>query len=425
MDQHCPHLKTKANPCDDDLTYCCKDRDGREYDNAQQCQGDPRRCVASQPPAITILGADGYLGWSAVQYFRSKGWRVSGIDNGLRRIVVEESGGDSLTPILSWRERTEEADADLVGVDMRNYDQLRDHLAAHPPDAILHLAELPSAPYSMRGPDECALTAEVNVVGSLNLLWAMREVCPEAHLIKLGTMGEYGVPPWDIPEGWATLTHRGREARVFTPFDPGSLYHATKCADSINIRKCCDWWGFRSTDIMQGPVYGIRTSATGSTSPTRLDYDEAFGTAINRFVVQALVDYPLTVYGEGGQTRGYLTLEDSMEAMWLLACNPPEQGEYRVANQFVDWWTINELAEAVRDAARDELGKSVTITSVPNPRVEQEQHYYAPIREVLPSLGWEGTELREGIRRMIVDVAPFADRAIREVIAPTTNWRRG
>jgi UDP-sulfoquinovose synthase len=380
---------------------------------------------------VLILGGDGYLGWPTAMRFSGKGHEVAVLDNFARRRWVEEMGGDSLTPIVPLDERIE-AWREVSGKRIASYvgDLAEDTLAADvvidfQPDTIIHYGEQPSAPWSMRSVDHAVTTQQNNVVGSLKLLWAMRDHAPNAHLIKLGTMGEYGTPNIDIEEGFIEITHNGRTDVLPFPKMPGSLYHLSKVHDSHNIHFACRVWGLRATDLNQGVVYGIETpeGKLDERLLTRFDYDEAFGTALNRFCVQAVVGRPLTVYGVGGQTRGFLNIVDTLQCVELTAENPAGAGEYRVFNQFTETFTVSELAEKVKHAGA-ELGIKVAIDNVRNPRFEAEQHYYNPVHTKLPSLGLQPTLLSENLIESTLGVIQrYRDRVISDVIAPSTQWR--
>jgi len=293
------------------------------------------------------------------------------------------------------------------------------------PDAIVHLAEMPSAPWSMMNRGNCIETHNANMVGTLNLLFAMREKCPSAHLLKLGTMGEYGTPNVDIPEGMFELEFRGRKDKVMFPRKAGSWYHLTKVHDTHNIEFACRNWGMRSTDIMQGVVFGVRTPTLPDESEylTRFDYDECFGTAVNRFCAQAIVERSITVYGKGGQTRGWIPLQDSVRCMRLAIESPPDLGEYRVFNQFATQWSVNELGAVVQSVS-NEMGLTPFVANIDNPRNEMEEHYYNPDCNGLRSIGYEpSTDMETLVGDLIADLIPFKDRIIKEKLLPKIQWR--
>jgi UDP-sulfoquinovose synthase len=380
---------------------------------------------------VLVLGGDGYLGWPTAMRFSGKGHDVAVVDNFARRRWHEEAGTDSLTPIqpldvriAAWNEVSGKSIEPFVG-DIAEGTFVADLVRDWAPDTIIHYGEQPSAPFSMQSIDNAVLTQRSNVVGTLKLLWAMREHAPDAHLVKLGTMGEYGTPNIDIEEGYIEIEHKGRRDVLPFPKLPGSIYHLSKVHDSHNIHFACRIWGLRATDLNQGVVYGIETPETALDERllTRFDYDQTFGTALNRFCVQAMIGHPLTVYGKGGQTRGFLNIVDTIQCVELTASNPPAAGEFRVFNQFTESFTVGELAEKVRHAA-GEIGVEVQVENIANPRVELEEHYYNPVHTKLPSLGLEPTLLSETLIESVLDtVRRYRARVIPEGIDPSTQWR--
>ena len=381
---------------------------------------------------VLIAGIDGYLGWPLALHLGARGHEVFGIDNFARRKNVAEVGSWSATPILRIEKRLEVA-RNLRGLrikffrgDLRKYQDAAYVLQQSRPDAIVHLGEQPSAPYSMIDCEHACYTQENNVIGTMNLLWAMKEFSPRAHLVKLGTMGEYGTPNIEIPEGFFDIEYRGRKDRLPFPRQAGSFYHLSKVHDSANIALACKIWGLMSTDVMQGVVYGTRTSEiTDYKLMTRFDFDEVFGTVINRFCAQAVIGYPLTPYGKGRQRRGFIALVDSIQCLTIALENPPSHGEYRVFNQLDEIYGINELAEMVCEAS-NEVGIKAEIASVDNPRVELEEHYYEVDHDELRRLGFRPVrKIEEELEIMVADLVKFKDRvkAKRSAIAPTVRWR--
>jgi len=381
---------------------------------------------------ILILGGDGYLGWPTAMYFSARGHDVHVVDNYLRRRAHDEAGTDSLTPI--GRDLPDRAEAwrsvsgYLIGV---TEGDLCDWAVAEPlfrdfqPEAIIHYGEMPSAPYSLIDREHAVFTEYNNVVSTLNVLWAMREFTPGAHLVKLGTMGEYGTPNIDIEEGWLDVTHNGRTDRVLFPKKPGSFYHCSKVHDSTNIEFACRIWDLRATDLNQGVVYGIETDETrlDPRLATRFDYDEVFGTALNRFCLQAVIGHPLTVYGKGGQTRGYLNILDTIRCVELATLNPAAPAEFRVFNQFTEQFSVNELADIVQRAGK-EYGLDVATQHVENPRVEAEEHYYNAKHSALLDLGLQPHYLSDTlVESMFSRIAEQRDRIIAKAIMPRTTWR--
>ena len=380
---------------------------------------------------VLILGGDGYLGWPTAMRFSGGGHTVGVVDNFARRRWVEEAGSHSLTPIATLEERIE-AWREVAGKDIEPYigdiaegTFIADVVREFEPDAIVHYGEQPSAPWSMKSVDHAVATQGNNVIGSLKLLWAMREHAPDAQLIKLGTMGEYGTPNIDIEEGFIEIEHNGRRDTLPFPKVPGSLYHLSKVHDSHNIHFASRVWGLRATDLNQGVVYGIETPETrlDERLMTRFDYDELFGTALNRFAVQAVIGYPLTVYGKGGQTRGFLNIIDTLQCVELTAANPPVAGEYRVFNQFTEVFNVADLAEKVRHAAA-EVGIEAQVDHIANPRLELEEHYYNPVHTRLLSLGLRPTLLSETlIESMLEVIRRYRGEVLADVIAPVTQWQ--
>jgi UDP-sulfoquinovose synthase len=380
---------------------------------------------------VLILGGDGYLGWPTAMRFSGQGHAVGVVDSFARRRWVEEAGSHSLTPIASLDERIQ-AWSEVSGKDIEQFvgdiaegTFVTDVVREFEPEAIVHYGEQPSAPWSMKSIDHAVTTQANNVIGSLKLLWAMRDYAPDAHLIKLGTMGEYGTPNIDIEEGFIQIDHKGRKDTLPFPKLPGSLYHLSKVHDSHNIHFACRIWGLRATDLNQGVVYGIETPETRLDERliTRFDYDELFGTALNRFAVQAVIGHPLTVYGKGGQTRGFLNIVDTLQCVSLTAENPPAEGEYRVFNQFTEVFNVADLAEKVRHAG-GEVGIDVRVDHVVNPRLELEEHYYNPTHTKLLELGLKPTLLSETlIESMLEVIRRYQDRVLADVIDPVTQWR--
>lgn len=348
---------------------------------------------------VMILGIDGYLGWTLALWLGSLGFQVSGIDNYSRRDLVMERGAHTVIPIARMTERLQAAQ-EVLGIninfrkiDVTNRARLREFIKDADPEVIVHYAEIPSAPYSMISADHAIEVQRNNVLGTLGLLFIMRDVVPTASLVKLGTMGEFGTPLSGRPifEGvfpaGATLSWEGRTWAMedeMTPRYPGSFYHVSKVQDTHNVIAACRWWGLRSYDVMQGVIYGVQAPLDPRLR-TRLDVDEWFGTVVNRYVAQAVIGIPLTVYGEvGGQTRGFIALEDAMRCMTRLICSPPAQGQYEVINQMSGYYSVMQLAETVARVGQKEFGLSVEIQRVENPRVEASQHPFEPIYEKLP-----------------------------------------
>jgi UDP-sulfoquinovose synthase len=380
---------------------------------------------------VLILGGDGYLGWPTTLRFSSRGDDVAVVDNFARRGWHLERGSESLTPILSLQERLR-VWHELYGRTIRSFigdicdgEFLDEVVREVRPDVVVHYGEQPSAPYSMIDRRHAVYTQMNNVVGTLNVLFALRDYAPSCHLVKLGTMGEYGTPNIDIDEGFIEIHHNGRSDVLPFPKMPGSLYHLSKVHDSHNIHFACRTWGLAATELNQGVVYGIDTDETFQDERliTRFDYDESFGTVLNRFCVQAVVGHPLSVYGKGGQTRGFLNVRDTLSCVELAADNPAGAGEFRVFNQFTEQFSVSELAELVSRAG-SELGLHVEIAAVEDPRVEREEHYYNAAHTKLLDLGLQPHLLSEElVERMLGTIRRYADRVRTHMIDPTIEWR--
>ena len=382
---------------------------------------------------VLIEGVDGYLGFTLAMYLASRGHTVGSVDFYQRRDWVAEIGSHSITPICSMTERvkafSENFDTNLQFFrgDVCDYDFMYGIFEKFKPDAIVHLAEMPSAPYSMIDVHHAVYTHTNNLIGTLNTLYCMRDLCPDAHLVKLGTMGEYGTPNVDIPEGFFNIEYRGRKDYLPFPRQPGSLYHATKVHDTTNISLACKLWNLCSTDIMQGVVFGVHINEMGNDERllTRFDADHCFGTAINRFCAQAIVGMPITPYGKGLQRRGFLPLQDSMQCFTIAIENPPEKGEYRVFNQFEEVYGITELAEMVQYAMKEVWEEDVEIRNIENPRMEAEEHYYNPDHQHLLDLGYKPTtDIKKEIRKTIYYLRNYKQRIEEKshTLMPDIQW---
>jgi UDP-sulfoquinovose synthase len=380
---------------------------------------------------IMVLGGDGYCGWATSLYLSAKGHSVAIVDNFIRRQWDFELGAQTLTPILplndrlrSWNQLTGQTIESFVG-DVTDYDFLLSTIEATDPDAIVHFAEQRSAPYSMIDRKHAVFTQVNNVVGTLNLLFAMREIRPDCHLVKLGTMGEYGTPNIDIEEGYIRIEHNGRSDVLPFPKQPGSFYHLSKVHDSANIMFACKIWGLRATDLNQGVVYGTVTNETKKSESliNRFDYDDVFGTVLNRFCAQAAIGQPLTVYGKGGQTRGFLDIRDTVRCIELACLNPAERGECRVYNQFTEQFSVLDLAVRVQ-AAGKHLGLQVEIDHLPDPRVEAESHYYNAKHSRLIDLGLQPHLLSDSLLDSLMNIAvQYRNRIDPGLMLPQVNWR--
>jgi UDP-sulfoquinovose synthase len=377
---------------------------------------------------ILVLGGDGYLGWPTALHLSAVGHDVGICDNLVRRDYDKEMGVSSLVPIATIEERVaawgKESGRQLTTYigDLTDAPFVHQMIREFEPDTIVHFAEQRSAPYSMIDQQHAVYTQTNNVVGNLNVLYAIADLNRDIHLVKLGTMGEYGYPNIDIEEGWIEIEHKGRKDRMLYPKKPGSFYHLSKVHDSHNIEFACRIWDLKATDLNQGIVYGQRTdeSADIPALQTRFDYDGVFGTVLNRMVIQATLGHPLTVYGAGGQTRGMLNIVDTLECVRIASENPAAAGEFRVFNQFTEAFSVMEMANIVKDA----YDGDVTIEHVENPRVEAEQHYYNAVHSGLVDLGLKPHLLNETLIDDLFKVAEQHKAIVNvDAIRPTVKWR--
>ncbi|CAI5535743.1 unnamed protein product [Closterium sp. Naga37s-1] len=381
---------------------------------------------------VMVIGGDGYCGWATALHLSEQGYDVSIVDNLSRRLFDEQLGSQTLTPIASihdrvrrWREITGKTIALYIG-DVCDFEFLADAFQTFEPTAVVHFGEQRSAPYSMIDRNRAVFTQHNNVIGTINVMFAIKEFAPECHLVKLGTMGEYGTPNIDIEEGFITITHNGRTDTLPYPKQASSFYHLSKVHDSHNIAFACKAWNMRATDLNQGVVYGVATPETEKDVMliNRLDYDGVFGTALNRFVVQAAVGHPLTIYGKGGQTRGYLDIRDTVRCVELAISNPAKLGEFRVFNQFTEQFSVRDLARLVT-AAGEKMGIEVKSINVPNPRVEAEEHYYNAKRTKLLELGLQPHFLGDALLDSLLNFAViYKERVDANQIMPAVSWKK-
>jgi UDP-sulfoquinovose synthase len=381
---------------------------------------------------ILVLGGDGYLGWPTCMHLSAQGHEVMSVDNYLRRNLSREENSDPLFEVPNLHRRAElwkaksGKDIQIRVGDLCDWDFLAETVKGFMPDALIHYAEQPSAPYSMKDRHTATLTFQNNMMATFNVIQAVHEFVPDCHIVKLGTMGEYGTPNIDIEEGWLDVEHNGRKQKFLFPRAAGSLYHTTKVLDTDLIWFYVRTWGLRCTDLMQGPVYGLETyeNAGDESLYPFFNYDELWGTVINRFMVQAVAGYPLTVYGKGGQTRGYLNIKDTLQCLRLSIENPADKGELRIFNQFVETFSVNELADKVK-ASGERLGLKVEIKSLPNPRKEMEEHYYNPAHTGLLELGLKPHHLTDdAMDEMMKIIIRYKDRIQKDCIFRDVKWNK-
>lgn len=381
---------------------------------------------------VMIIGGDGYCGWATALHLSARGYKVAIVDNLVRRTFDLQLGMDTLTPIASAHERVKKWQEvsgnhiELMVGDICEWDFLEQSVESFQPEAVVHFGEQRSAPYSMIDRARAVYTQHNNVIGTINVLYAIKELVPDCHLVKLGTMGEYGTPNIDIEEGYITIEHNGRTDTLPYPKQGGSFYHLSKVHDSHNIFFAAKAWDIACTDLNQGVVYGVRTEETMADPAliNRYDYDGIFGTALNRFVVQAAVGHPLTVYGKGGQTRGFLDIRDTVRCIQIAIDNPANKGEMRVFNQFTEQFSVNDLAKIITTEG-SKLGLDVEVISVPNPRVEKEEHYYNAKCTKLRDLGLEPHFLSDGLVDSLLTFAiEHKDRVNMDLIKPAVEWKK-
>lgn len=380
---------------------------------------------------ILIQGGDGYLGWPTAMYFAGKGHDVWVMDSYLRRNMATATRSEALMPAPNLNERSEifrstsGKDIRVTIGDCADYRILSQVYSEFKPEAVIHYAEQPSAPYSMMGFEQAGSTLRNNLNATFNTIWAVMEQSPDCHIIKLGTMGEYGTPNIDIEEGWLEIQHNGKKDRFLYPRQAGSLYHTTKILDTDLLWFYVRAYGIRVTDLMQGPVYGLSTDEADMDERLlpNFHYDDIFGTVVNRFLVQAVAGIPLTVYGKGGQTRGYLNLKDTLQCVELATTNPVKKGELRILNQFTELFSVNELAEKVKTVG-DSMGLNVKVKSIENPRKEKEEHYYNAKHSGLLELGLKPHYMTDNvIEGMLQKVIHYKGSIDKSKIMPRVNWR--
>lgn len=381
---------------------------------------------------IIVLGADGYLGWPTSMYFANKGHEVMAVDNFAKRQWELENGITPLLPIPTLHHRVDVC-KEVIGKeiilrvgDLLNHRFIYKIFEEFKPDVVIHYAEQPSAPYSMKNRTTAYYTQYNNVLGTINVLFAMHHIHRDCHLIKLGTMGEYGTPNIDIEEGYIEIEHKGRKDMMPFPMQPPSFYHLSKAHDSNNIRFATKIWGLKTTDLNQGVVYGIETNETKlhPDLETSFHYDEIFGTALNRFCIQAIAGHPITPYGKGNQKRGFLNIVDTLRCVELAALNPPEPGLMRVFNQFTEIFTINELANLVKNSA-GHLGIKAEIKHMDNPRIEMEEHYFNPVHTKLKEIGLKPNLLEETlVKSMLNKIEQYKHRINKKTIIMKVKWKQ-
>lgn len=381
---------------------------------------------------ILVLGGDGYLGWPTAIHLSALNYEVYVVDNYMRRKLMEEHNVKPLYPVLhlperinAWKNQSSREIKYFIG-DLNNWEFVSEIFKKTKPDVIIHYAEQPSAPYSMLSRESASLTLHNNLGVTKNIIYAIKEFVPNSHLIKLGTMGEYGTPNIDIEEGWINIEHKGRKDKFLYPRQSGSLYHTTKIMDTDLLWYYVRVWGLKVTDLMQGPVYGIYTEESKSNEDllTFFSYDEIFGTVLNRFIVQAVAGYPLTVYGKGGQTRGYLNIKDTLQCIGIAIESKPKKAELRILNQYTETFTVQDLADLVKETG-SRYNLNVQIKNIKNPRIELEEHYYNPSNKGFIDLGLKPNYLtKDEIANIIEKVLKHKDKINLDKIYQGIDWKK-
>ena len=380
---------------------------------------------------ILIIGGDGYLGWPTAMHLSKKKYKIHLIDNFSKRTIENENSVKPFEKIETMENRVHSWNSLKLGSkisfsfgDLINHRFIYEELKKFKPDQIIHYGEQPSAPYSMAGRSQAVFTQSNNIIGSLNLLFGIKKICPKAHLVKLGTMGVYGTPNIDIEEGFLNVKHKGRSDKMQFPMKPLSYYHCSKAADSVNLYFASRVWGLRATDLNQGVVYGIDTPETKLNKKlnTSFHYDHIFGTVINRFIVQAAIGKPLLVYGSGNQVRTFLNINDTLQCVELAIKNPAKKGEYKVRNQFTEIFSIKDLAILVQASAR-KIGLKTEIKFIKNPRNEMPKHHFKPSNKSFLKIGLKPRKINtKFIIENLNKILNSKKNIDKKIISPKIKW---
>ncbi len=378
---------------------------------------------------IMILGADGYLGWPTSVELALKNHNLLLIDNFIKRklikkynrkVLVNTARADKqLTKLKKYNKKIE-----FSNIDCTNYVNLSSKFKNFKPDAVIHFAEMPSAPLSMLGDNEGWMTLKNNLQSTYNLISIIKKYNANCHIIKLGTMGEYGTPNIDIEEGWLNISHKKRTHKFLYPRQASSLYHTSKIMDTDLLWFYVRMSNLKVTDLMQGPVYGVNSSKIMKDACLQplFTYDDIFGTVLNRFIVQGITNNPLTIYGSGSQIRGYINIKDTIKCIMLSLKNPPKAGNLEIYNQFTEQFSINELANRVITAL-SKIGLDTKICKIKNPRIEKEKHYYNAKNSKLKKLGLKPTLLTEN---SIIEIANYVKKYKKNIdkslFQPRIKW---
>jgi len=384
---------------------------------------------------VLVLGGDGFCGWPTSLHLARKGCDVTIVDNLSRRLIDERYATASLTPICdpderirAWEELTGQR-IGFVNLDLgKSFDGLVDLLASTKPDAIVHFAEQRSAPFSMKSPAEKRYTISNNVRATHDLVCALSECAQSPHVVHLGSMGVYGYKSTGFarPEGYLTiLTQTGnglKEDEILYPADPESVYHLTKALDQLIFQYYAKNNGLRITDLHQGIVWGTQTPETALDERliNRFDYDGDFGTVLNRFLVQAVLGYPLTVYGSGGQTRAFIHIRDTVRGIEQSLRNPPARGDrVRILNQVTETHRVLDLATMVSEVS------GTPYQMVDNPRFEHAENELEVSNEQFLDLGIRPTRLHDALLTEVTDIARrYIDRCDTSTIPARSVWQQ-
>ena len=384
---------------------------------------------------ILILGGDGFCGWPTALHLSSLGNEITIVDNLSRRNIENELEVGSLTPIRNMGERLDAWDQvsgrkiRFVNIDVAdNYHRLLVLLAESKPDAIVHFAEQRAAPYSMKSSWHKRYTISNNLNATNNILASIVESQIDTHLVHLGTMGVYGYGTSGvrIPEGYMEVRMEGRNGEevkeeILYPFNPGSIYHVTKTQDQMLFSFYNKNDGVKITDLHQGIVWGTQTNETRLDDRliNRFDYDGDYGTVLNRFLMQAAVNFPLTVYGKGRQTRAFINIQDCVRCIELAIANPPQKGErVIIRNQMTETYRVIELAQIVSKLS------GINIEYVENPRQESEDNELIAEESSFLNLGLTPITLKMHLMEEIRDIArKYSERCDISKIPSTSKWR--
>ena len=375
-----------------------------------------------------IFGADGYLGWSTAFSLSQDVSDLILIDNLSKRKYMRKLKRYPLVSIPKYSSRlhlmNDKCNVSCHKIDCTNYMDTHNIIKKYKPDSVIHFAEHPSAPFSMLNSEYSWETLRNNLKSTYNILNSIRLICPKTHIIKLGTMGEYGTPNIDIEEGWLNIRHNKRSDTFLYPRQGSSLYHTSKIMDTDLIWFYTRMFNLRCTDLMQGPVYGIYpTQSSTEKDVPMFTYDDIFGTVLNRFIVQSIINKPLTIYGSGNQIRGYINIQDSVECIKIALKNKPKPGHLEIYNQFTEQFSVSQLASLVKKSMKT-IGYNVKLKKMKNPRIESEEHYYNAKHSNLRKLGLKPTKLTEDV---IIDIAQYCikhkSNIRHETINPKIKWK--